>query len=133
MWRLRDSAWVGVVAGLATCVAASEPCPICGRVHGDGPSELVQLVNAERQRRGLHPLREVNCLGADLHAVAMASRRSMYHAGRYAENVAVGQQTPRHVMRSWMSSSGHRANILGRRYREIDVGRQGRYWVQRFR
>ncbi|MCC6751300.1 MAG: transporter, partial [Deltaproteobacteria bacterium] len=29
------------------------------------------------------------------------------------ENIALGQPTPAQVMKSWMTSPGHRANILG--------------------
>ncbi|NYC93835.1 uncharacterized protein YkwD [Clostridium acetobutylicum] len=40
-------------------------------------------------------------------------------------------------MNGWMNSPGHRANILGRQYREIGVGaarsRSGKiYWTQVF-
>lgn len=53
------------------------------------------------------------------------------------ENIAWGQQTPRQVMDSWMSSSGHRANILEPKFKYIGVGYEkdsrGRtHWVQLF-
>jgi uncharacterized protein YkwD len=38
-----------------------------------------------------------------------------------AENVAMGQRTPREVFVAWMNSSGHRANILNRSYKDIGV------------
>lgn len=43
----------------------------------------------------------------------------------YGENIAWGngaKGTPRAVVAAWMSSSGHRANILSRSFREIGVG-----------
>jgi uncharacterized protein YkwD len=43
------------------------------------------------------------------------------------ENVAMGQRTTGEVMRSWMASPGHRANIQGR-YRFIGVGHSNGYW-----
>jgi uncharacterized protein YkwD len=59
-----------------------------------------------------------------------------YRYSRVAENVAMGQPTPAEVMKSWMNSSGHKANILGD-YAELGVGlakdAEGRlYWTQLF-
>jgi hypothetical protein len=42
--------------------------------------------------------------------------------GAAGENIAWGQQTPEEVHSGWMSSPGHRANILGREYRRIGIG-----------
>ena len=54
-----------------------------------------------------------------------------------AENIAAGQSDPEWVMRSWMSSSGHRANILSTQTWEIGIGyasggSYSHYWVQDF-
>ena len=52
---------------------------------------------------------------------------------RYAgENIAMGQQTPEEVVKAWMNSAGHRANILNANYNYIGVGyvSQGNYWTQ---
>ncbi|MEK5255565.1 MULTISPECIES: CAP domain-containing protein [Paenibacillus] len=58
----------------------------------------------------------------------------------YGENIAEGQATPEAVMRSWMNSAGHRANILDPRFTDIGVGYVGgtatsqyqHYWTQLF-
>jgi len=50
-----------------------------------------------------------------------ASRRSW----AVAENIAWGagsKATPAEIVRAWMASSGHKANILDRRYKDIGVG-----------
>jgi uncharacterized protein YkwD len=56
-------------------------------------------------------------------------RRTRYLKGArgwvVGENIAWGSgslATPRSIMRAWMNSPGHRANILNRRFREIGVG-----------
>jgi uncharacterized protein YkwD len=44
----------------------------------------------------------------------------------------MGYLTPRAVMRAWMNSPGHRANILSRSFRHIGVRRSGNgtlYWT----
>ncbi|HHV97656.1 MAG TPA: SafA/ExsA family spore coat assembly protein [Clostridiaceae bacterium] len=53
------------------------------------------------------------------------------------ENIAMGQQTAQQVVNAWMSSPGHRSNILSTAYNQIGVGlakdRYGRfYWTQMF-
>ncbi len=53
------------------------------------------------------------------------------------ENIAFGQTSPEAVMKSWMSSPGHRANILKEDFTNIGVGcylseNGGYYWVQLF-
>jgi uncharacterized protein YkwD len=55
-------------------------------------------------------------------------REDYVHAGegwQLGENLAWGSYqlaTPRSIVRSWMHSPGHRANILNRRFREIGIG-----------
>ncbi len=54
-----------------------------------------------------------------------------------AENVAFGQSSPKEVMEDWMSSPGHRDNILGSAYGKIGIGcvrtaTGTYYWVQIF-
>jgi len=101
---------------------------------------VVELVNAERRRRGLAPLTPSKKLMDVSRAWSgtQASRRRMYHSRNgYAENVAYGQPTPEAVVNTWMNSRGHRANILSSRAREIGVGcvaaADGRlYWTQSF-
>jgi uncharacterized protein YkwD len=47
------------------------------------------------------------------------------HAASVGENIAWGGgplSTPRQIVRSWIRSPGHRANLLLRRYRAIGVG-----------
>jgi uncharacterized YkwD family protein len=119
--------------------------------------EVVNLVNQERRRAGLSPLRIHSRLNAaaQAHSNDMARNNFMSHTGsdgsspfdrmkRYGynyrwagENVAAGQSSPQDVMRSWMNSPGHRKNILNGNFRDIGVGyarggRYGTYWTQKF-
>jgi uncharacterized protein YkwD len=99
----------------------------------EGVARLVDLHNRERGEAHLPPL----CPSPELEAAArrhardMASRGKMSHRGsdggspfrrmteegyhfeRAAENVAAGEFTPESVMRAWMTSPGHRRNVLG--------------------
>ncbi len=52
-------------------------------------------------------------------------KRFGYQWRLYGENISGGngaKGSPRNVMRRWMNSPGHRANILDRRFREVGIG-----------
>ena len=62
-----------------------------------------------------------------------------YHPRLSGENLAAGQPSPEDVVRAWMESPLHRANILDCRFRDTGVGFAsspratfGSYWVQEF-
>jgi len=124
--------------------------------------EVLFLTNTERLKEGLEPLASCNNLhvAAQSHSFAMNEQNFFEHDnpntgddpatradeagyGMYVgENIAMGHQTPKQVVRAWMNSSGHRANILGS-YSHLGVGitRGGSgtygdgdwfYWVQNF-
>jgi uncharacterized protein YkwD len=100
----------------------------------------LRLHNQERRSRGLRAL----CVHPKLTKAARAHSTSMikkdyfghgsvgrrlkrhgYNWRVYGENIAGGTgryASPRNTFRRWMRSSGHRANILDRRFREIGIG-----------
>jgi uncharacterized protein YkwD len=43
------------------------------------------------------------------------------HTSYAGENIAFGYETPRALVRAWMHSPGHRANILSRHFDRIGV------------
>jgi len=119
--------------------------------------EVVDRTNAERTRRGLRPLTVDTRLAAaaQAHSADMVQRGFFAHespdgrqvwdravaAGyayrKVAENIAAGQRSAEEVVRGWMESPGHRANILDGDLTQIGVGRAeggsyGVYWTQVF-
>lgn len=115
--------------------------------------EVADLVNEEREERGLDPLE----LDEDLSEVAQVKSEDMNENNyfshvspvygsplmmsefgieymRAAENIAMGQQTSEQVMDGWMNSDGHRQNILDPELTHIGVGYEedGNYWTQMF-
>ena len=142
--------------------ASTDPAP--GR-SGSGSSggaagvlgEVVDRTNAERARHGLRALTVDQRLAAaaQAHSADMVRRAFFAHespdgrqvwdravaAGyayrKVAENIAAGQRTAEEVVRGWMGSPGHRANILDGDLTQIGVGRAdggsyGVYWTQVF-
>lgn len=99
-------------------------------------AKAIELTNVERQRHGLAPLAvsprlQENCRSW---AGTMARQRRMYHSNMNfsGENVAWGHPTPEAVIRGWMNSPGHRANILTGSFRTIGLGVASAYWCQQF-
>lgn len=121
-------------------------------------NQVYMLTNTERDRQRCPDLRLDYALmrAARNHSRDMAAYRYMSHTDynnedpsqrmedsgypvRYgwAENIAYGSRTPGQVMNMWMTSPGHRANILDCRMRAIGVGvaaaQDGTlYWTQNF-
>ncbi|MFO0907809.1 MAG: CAP domain-containing protein [Isosphaeraceae bacterium] len=118
--------------------------------------EVLDAHNAVRTKAKLPPLRSSDILqkAAILHAEDMAKRNVMSHEGgdgstaaqrvekagyfyrKTGENVARGQTTSSGVMRAWLDSPPHKANILGE-FEEIGIGvarssEQQPYWCVEF-
>jgi uncharacterized protein YkwD len=101
---------------------------------------IVDCTNAERARFGLPAfVIDPNLMAtARQHGNWMASYRQMVHSHiGVAENIAMGQSSPQEVLRTWMNSSGHRANILNGGHRRIGVAAyrtaEGTiFWCQQF-
>ncbi|MFH7241329.1 MAG: CAP domain-containing protein [Spirulina sp.] len=146
----------GVSPATANTPMDNPPSPMLTQAEASIPDALLTLVNAERQRAGVAPLRLNDKLAAAAQRQAddMAANRNLSHQGSdgstmrtriddtgygwtaIGENVAMGQPNPEAVMRSWMNSAGHRRNILNPNFQELGVGYAeggGRpYWVQVF-
>ena len=105
-------------------------------------------VNRERAARGLSALRVDAELTRAARVRAQEIAQKFSHtrpdgsswrtvsSAAYGENIARGQKTADKVMAAWMTSSGHRANILRASYGSIGVAclQSGGvyYWVQLF-
>ena len=134
-------------ASAATCANASAIPAVANAAQVRNTT--LCLLNAERRARGLPALRD-NArlrLAATKHSRDMVHRRYFDHTApggvsmvtrvqrtgyiaaarswALGENIAWGSgslSTPARIVRAWMHSSGHRANILDRGFHEIGVG-----------
>jgi len=116
---------------------------------------VVSMVNDERCKRGLRPLRHDDRLrrSARAHSDDMAVRgyfahiapdgkspgewmRELGYTAPAGENIARGQPDPPQVMMTWMNSPPHRASIIHPAVRAIGVGvrpgQAGPWWTQHF-
>ena len=119
--------------------------------------EVLKLVNTERAKQKLEAL----TLDTKLNNVAQLKAEDMRNNNYFdhnsptygspfdlmrsqgvnyrsaGENIAAGQTSAQQVMRDWMNSSGHRANIMNPNYTKLGVGyatggNMKFYWVQEF-
>ncbi len=103
-------------------------------------ANVVSYTNAERARYGLPPLQvDKNLMRtARDHCSWMTRTRTFMHTRMsVAENIAMGQPDSENVVRTWMNSSGHRANILNPFNLHIGVAAYRTedgtiYWCQQF-
>ena len=145
-------------ASLARAVRVNPPAPPAAPAPLISPIllEMLDRVNAERSARGLAPMSFDNrlILAAQRHSDDQASRGQMSHTGgdgstlavridrigyswsRLGENVAYGFPDAASVVAAWMTSPGHRANILSANTQfglGLALGADGRsYWTQVF-
>lgn len=142
-------------ADVAPDTPDSQPDTDTGTEEVSFAAQVANLVNAERRKAGLQELafdtqissaaltraNEIETVfshtrpdGSSFSTVLKENGISYRGAG---ENIAWGQTSPEEVMNAWMSSEGHRANILNPNFTKIGVGHRqnasGRnYWVQLF-
>jgi uncharacterized YkwD family protein len=120
-------------------------------------NEVVALVNQERAKLGLAPLKQnlklsnvARYKSEDMRDKKYFSHTSPTYGSPFdmmkqfgidymaaGENIAMGQPTAASVMNAWMNSPGHKANILSKDFTEIGVGvakaQDGTiYWTQQF-
>ncbi|NLL01435.1 MAG: LysM peptidoglycan-binding domain-containing protein [Mollicutes bacterium] len=120
-------------------------------------TEVVKLINSERTKAGRAVLTENSNLSnaARLKSEDFVNNKYFSHESptygspfnmlsslgitytAAAENIASGQRNAEEVMKYWMNSPGHRANILSSSYNQIGVGvardQNGNlYWTQLF-
>jgi uncharacterized YkwD family protein len=120
-------------------------------------AEAFRLTNKEREKAGIPPL----SYNYNLEKVAQAKAEDMckndyfdHNSPTYGtpfemisafnisyswagENIAYNYRTPEEVIKGWMSSKGHRENLLRKEFTDVafgffDGGPLGIYWVQLF-
>ncbi|MFP5488841.1 MAG: CAP domain-containing protein [Acidimicrobiia bacterium] len=135
-----------MVASARSAADRSPSSVVVGSVPADEATvlaaEVVRLANLQRVAAGrppltVHPAVTNAAMGHSLDQAAMQRMshigsdgadggdrltRAGFTWGAWGENVAVGQRTPDAVVRAWMDSAGHRANILQDMFTTIGVG-----------
>jgi len=148
--------WLALALALFPLMASAQ-----GRCETGGSAQVEEVfkqVNALRTKAGLPALRmdgrltraaqrhgcEMRTSGFFAHAsptsgsVGDRTKRAGYRWCVVAENLAMGQTTPSQAVQGWLSSKGHRLNILRSGVADTGVAvipkgpHGGPYWVQVF-
>ncbi|MDU4696028.1 MAG: CAP domain-containing protein [Paenibacillus sp.] len=122
------------------------------QIQTQNASKVVELVNKERKNAGMKPL----MVHTNLTKMAKTKAIDMFKTGYFShtspkygspfdmmdssnitylyagENIGKGQRSAEEVVKDWMDSPGHKANILNPKYKLIGVGYYNGYWVQEF-
>lgn len=139
--------------GTANAATASKSmAAVYAQVQAERAAQVVALVNKERTSAGLKPL----IVHTNLSKMAKDKAIDMFRSGYFdhtspkygspfdmmdayhitylyaGENIAKGQRSAEEVVKDWMNSPGHRANILNSKYTLIGVGYYNGFWVQEF-
>ncbi|KAF0462062.1 CAP domain-containing protein [Gigaspora margarita] len=111
--------------------------------------KMLKLCNDERKKAGAPPLSYNDALCKVAHSNYMAKNHILTHdnpagdlGSRFeqhgysyscaGENVAEGYHDEISIMKGWMKSSGHRANILNPSFKDAGFGESRGYWTQDF-
>lgn len=125
---------------------------VSGKYNREYAQKVLELVNAERTKAGISPLKWADDLdsGTDIRAAELTvfwdhtrpNGKPFHSVGTdcWSENIAAGQQSPQEVVNSWMNSPGHRKNIMNKEYTKMSVSlfipnqttEYKTYWVQHF-
>lgn len=145
---VRLLSWLLLILVAAAWAAPSAAAPsLVSADAGSIAGRVVELVNQERVKAGLVPLRwnDTLAVAGTAHAQDMAARNYFAHnspegstpverarkagfpaygwGGLYVgENLARGFATAGAAMRGWLASESHRVNLLHAKYRETGVG-----------
>jgi uncharacterized protein YkwD len=161
------SRFAALAAVLLSSAAPAGDAMVARESNSTVRARVVELVNVARSHGrkcgrerfdAAPPLsvsRDLNEAAAD-HARDMARRKYFEHEGRdgsqpkdrvqragyksrlTGENIALGPESAEEVVKGWLDSPGHCANIMDARFQDIGVGvatGRGRgqiYWVQNF-
>lgn len=115
-------------------------------------TEMLEAINAEREKAGVEPVDIYD----GINYTAQEKAKDLYETGVFdhysdnlgwfydqwekseikyeggGENIACGQSDVTAVMKSWMQSSGHKANILNKNWTHVGIGYYKGNWVQQF-
>jgi uncharacterized protein YkwD len=132
-------------AALSTATAEVSPMPEDALTVDVDPvaqfkAEVIRLVNLEREKAGVAPLKELDTLFPMANVRAQESAASFSHTRpnntrcftifgenslKYSaagENLAYGFKTPESVVAAWMKSESHRRNIMDPDFKYIGIG-----------
>lgn len=143
------------IFGVVNIAAAQSTWKTSAEVPPNFAQEVLDLVNVERAKEHLNPLKLSSSLNhyAQIRAKEITKSFSHTRPSGYScftvipkpyrmvgENIAAGQRSAKEVVQAWMDSPGHRENIMNPKFKELGMGyvylpdsKYKHYWAQFFR
>ena len=155
MKKILNGLLIVLIFCAVTVASAADKWKIENSVSSNFAQEILELVNIERAKENLKPLKLSNSLNhyAQIRAKEITKKFSHTRPSGYScftvipkpyrivgENIAAGQRSSKEVVQAWMDSPGHRENIMNPKFRELGMGylylpesKYKHYWAQLFR
>ncbi len=135
---IRPLVVLALAATALVVTSSASPAQAVTQAYLDGyEQQVVNAINAERAKNGLAALRYTSCpdgygerwaiklrTSSTLYHQSMTNVMNGCHATRAAENIARARTSAVNLVQLWMSSAGHRANILDPYVNQVGVGTQ---------
>ena len=144
-----------LIFGAVNIASAASQWKVDTTVSSNFAQEVLELVNVERAKEHLKPLKLSGSLShyAQIRAKEITKKFAHTRPSGYScftvipkpyrmvgENIAAGQRSASEVVTAWMNSPDHRANIMNPKFRELGMGylyladsKYKHYWAQLFR
>ena len=155
MKKILTSLLLILIFGAVNIASAASQWKIDTTVSSNFAQEVLELVNVERAKEHLKPLKLSGSLShyAQIRAKEITKKFAHTRPSGYScftvipkpyrmvgENIAAGQRSASEVVTAWMNSPDHRANIMNPKFRELGMGylyladsKYKHYWAQLFR
>lgn len=155
MKKILSSLLILLIFSTVSFASAANKWTESAKVSSNFAQEVLELVNYERAKKHLKPLKLSNSLShcAQIRAKEITKKFSHTRPSGYScftvipkpyrtvgENIAAGQRSAKEVVQAWMDSPGHRENIMNPKFKELGMGylylpdsKYKHYWAQLFR
>ncbi len=155
MKKILSSMLMIFIFSIVNIAAAQSKWKITEEVPPNFAQEVLELVNIERAKEHLQPLKLSGSMNhyAQIRAKEITKSFSHTRPSGYScftvipkpyrmvgENIAAGQRSAKEVVQAWMNSPGHRENIMNPKFQELGMGylympnsKYKHYWAQLFR
>ena len=97
--------------------------------------DLIKLINDGRKKNGLKPLKpnhNIDKLAQNWAEHMQKTNMLLHNDFKGGQCIAEGKNAET-VYKAWMGSKPHREGLMGKEYKDVGIGKSGKYWVVNLR